>query len=401
MEDNSTIRTGVDRKRARDATRKRGGHIQKKRLHVLNNPAKLGFKGWWNAPQPWQSSTCEEFIEWCHISKQFPHERHRFHRHAEKANLTFCENVDFVERCIEVYQHLYNTAFVKRNEVSLLICRMVYAEVVLERVVDWTTIKSSPNITVPSEPLIPRERRFPNGGLKRAIRPSANVAEKEYITDTSEADSDSDGARIPRPLRGHRVLRAAVNVAAEHVLQDMHPSENIGLIEAPMEIVGDPVEAGIEVVGVPVEAVEMVGVPLARPMDQTKDVADLRVELSEKDDIIAQLQRTIQNLHLELSTKDSVISELQNELQQRRPVEHVEAPERVAVQDPMEVDETYINNLVDVVTAGVLEDIRTPPRRQRKPVMLPPFGPLARPYVDIDGPLSQDSLSFPTVEPKC
>jgi hypothetical protein len=62
----------------------------------------------------------------------------------------------------------------------------------------------------------------------------------------------------------------------------------------------------------------------------------------------------------------------------------------------MEVDDSYINNTVDVATAGVLEDIPTPAKRRRVAVVLPPMGPFAQPYVDIDGPLSQDSLSFPT-----
>ena len=208
MEEGPAEDTWVERKRIRDATRKRPGNIQRKRMHVLNNPTKLGFKGWWNAPQPWKYSTCEEFIEWCHITKLFPHERHRHHQHSEKANLTYCLNVDFQEHCIEVYQHLYNTAFVQRNEVSLFICRMVYAEVVLERAVDWTSIKSTPKITIPEGHHIPRERKFQNGGLKRTNK--AYGVEKEYITDPSDPDSDSDGARVKRPSRTYKVRREVV-----------------------------------------------------------------------------------------------------------------------------------------------------------------------------------------------
>jgi hypothetical protein len=60
----------------------------------------------------------------------------------------------------------------------------------------------------------------------------------------------------------------------------------------------------------------------------------------------------------------------------------------------MDVDTLNFNNVVDMATAGVLDGIRTPARRQRPPVMLPLMGRLAQPYVDFDGPLSEDPSSF-------
>jgi hypothetical protein len=93
----------AEKKKIRDRERKRGGKKMKKRLHVLNNPTKLAFRNWQDEPEPWKYSTCEEFIEWCHITKIFPHERHRNHRTSDKANLYYCLNAEFVERCIQVY----------------------------------------------------------------------------------------------------------------------------------------------------------------------------------------------------------------------------------------------------------------------------------------------------------
>jgi len=81
---------------------------------------------------------------------------------------------------------------------------MVYAEVVMEKAVDWTSIKSTPKIIMPEGPEIPRERKFQIGGLKKAVR--SNAPEREYITDIS--DPDSDGSRVRLPPRGHGVLRA-------------------------------------------------------------------------------------------------------------------------------------------------------------------------------------------------
>jgi hypothetical protein len=71
------VTEGQQRKIERDKTRARRGNVQRKRLHVLRNPSKLAFRGWEEVPEPWTYADCEEYIEWCHIDKKFPLERHR------------------------------------------------------------------------------------------------------------------------------------------------------------------------------------------------------------------------------------------------------------------------------------------------------------------------------------
>ena len=48
-----------------------------------------------------------------------------------------------------------------RNEVPLFICRMVYAEVMLHRQVDWRTIRLTPSVQ-----RRPREMAIPTGVLR-------------------------------------------------------------------------------------------------------------------------------------------------------------------------------------------------------------------------------------------
>ena len=138
-----TLTDAQRRKIEKDKTRVRRGNVQRKRLHVLNNPSKLAFRGWEEVPEPWTYADCEEYIEWCHIDKKFPPERHRKNRKSNKANLRFCSCPDFTQRCIEVYQVLYGRANVERNEIMLYICQMVWVEVVLKKKVDWRTIKQA------------------------------------------------------------------------------------------------------------------------------------------------------------------------------------------------------------------------------------------------------------------
>jgi hypothetical protein len=154
------------RKEEADKHRERRGAIQRKRLHVLRNPEKLAFKGWKDVLEPWTFADCCEYIEWCHIGKVFPKDRHNKHRRFSKANLKYCRDEKFKQRCIEVYQVLYNHGTMHRNEASLTICRMVWAKLKLEKVVDWKTLKAAPGIHIPTERDIPRGvLKFPERGL--------------------------------------------------------------------------------------------------------------------------------------------------------------------------------------------------------------------------------------------
>jgi hypothetical protein len=60
---------------------------------------------------------------------------------------------------------------------------------------------------------------------------------------------------------------------------------------------------------------------------------------------------------LEMSIKDKEIFTLRNELPQ------VRASQPIPVDDAMEVDDNIINNVVDIATVDVLEEIRTPVKR--------------------------------------
>jgi hypothetical protein len=156
-------------------------------------PKKLAFKGWKDVPEPWTLANCCEYIKWCHIGKVFPEDRYNKHRRFSKANLKYCLDAEFKQRCIEVYQVLYNHEFVHRNEASLTICRMVWAELKLGKMVDWRTLKAAPSIYIPIEQDIPRGvLKFPGGGL--SIRRTQVEKPNEYETSDSDPDSDSDGS---------------------------------------------------------------------------------------------------------------------------------------------------------------------------------------------------------------
>ena len=179
----------------RDRTRDRCGKPWRKRLKVLDNPNKLAFKGWIDVPEPWTFEQCKQYIEWCHVGKAFKQDRYLAHRSANKANLKFCENPNFLERCIQVYQYLFCKEKVVCNEVNYKICRMVWVEVGLQRRIDWRSYGAETGVTLLPGENIPRTRMYPNGGL--GVLQTATAPPPMYDTEESSEDNDSDGANPP------------------------------------------------------------------------------------------------------------------------------------------------------------------------------------------------------------
>jgi hypothetical protein len=102
-------------KKEQDKQKRRPGKVHKKLLHILFDPDIKAFQSWKAVVEPWSLATCEKFIEWCHIGKAFPPSRHEIHRKHNVANLNYCTWPKFKERCIQVYQFLYDQANVKSN----------------------------------------------------------------------------------------------------------------------------------------------------------------------------------------------------------------------------------------------------------------------------------------------
>ena len=226
----------------RDKMRDRHGKPCKKHLKVLDNPHKMAFRGWTDVPEPWTFEQCKQYIQWCHVGKAFKRDRYLAHRQANKANLKFCENPNFLERCIQVYQYLYCKEKVVCNEVNYKICRMVWVEVGLLRRVDWRSYGPETGVTLPPGENIPQTRTYPNGGL--GVLRTVTVPPPTYDTEESSEDSDSGGANPPflstsptairaRQLRARKRARDGLsrphqNVAIHATMAELHvPSTSV------------------------------------------------------------------------------------------------------------------------------------------------------------------------------
>ena len=171
---------------------KKKGDPQPRHRRILLDPNSRAFNGWDKVESPWTFPRCKLFVGWCHIGKLFPLHRHKIHLHNNCANLHYCRDDDFVQRCIEVHRALYGTPKVPKSEVSLGICQMVYAELKLGIVVDWSTMKTSKKVTVPNVRDIPRAgpSHNPRDGLGPKKNIIAGVPDSEYSWSTTSSTSD-------------------------------------------------------------------------------------------------------------------------------------------------------------------------------------------------------------------
>ena len=248
-----------------DRMRDRRGKPCRKRLKVLDNPHKVAFRGWTDVPEPWTFEQCKQYIEWCHVGKAFKRDRHLAHRQANKANLKFCENPNFLERCIQVYQYLYRKEKVVRNEVNYKICRMVWVEVGLQRRVDWRSYGPETGVTLPPGENIPQTRMYPNGGL--GVLRTVTVPPPTYDTEESSEDSDSDGANPPFLSTSPTAIRARQLRARKRARDGLsRPHQNVAVHATMVE----PHEHGTSVIQRALDF-EAPRTGPADPMDITQD----------------------------------------------------------------------------------------------------------------------------------
>ena len=177
------------------------GHSQPRQRRYLVDPGAMAYRGWERLGNEWTANECKLFVGWCHIGKLFPYHRHKQHLSTNMANLHYCRDDQFRQRCIEVYNRLYNTVTVKRNEVPLFLCQMVYAEVVLSRRVDWRTIKGTKIAnTIPTKDIPtagPAGDPWAGLGKRKHIKPGVPDAEFEWSDHSSSIGSDDVDEEVP------------------------------------------------------------------------------------------------------------------------------------------------------------------------------------------------------------
>jgi hypothetical protein len=103
----------------------------------------------------------------------------------------FANGLFLKERCIEMFQHIYEKPFLERNECPLSILRMVYAEVLLGKMVDLMTIniQSKSNMKAPLTSFFGLGRKFLHGGLGKKM-PSIEIPNDMVVHSATSSDDE-------------------------------------------------------------------------------------------------------------------------------------------------------------------------------------------------------------------
>jgi hypothetical protein len=123
-------------------------------------------------------------------------------------------------------QHIYEKPFLERNECPLSILRMVYAEVVLGKRVDWMTIKiqTNSNMEAPLSPFFGKGRKFPNGGLTRKVPPKNPTPNDMVVHSPTSSDDEKTGCT---PVVRRALLNSIKGRVVHNTLTEMVANEPI------------------------------------------------------------------------------------------------------------------------------------------------------------------------------
>jgi hypothetical protein len=137
-----------------------------------------------------------------------------------------------------MYQHIYEKPFLERNECPLSILRMVYAEVVLGKRVDWMTIniQTNSNMKAPLSLFFGRGRKFPKGGLTKKMPLKISTPNDMVEHEPQSSDDEKNGCT---PAVRHAILdnirgRMVHNTLIEMVANE--PTEEPLLLQAIMDM---------------------------------------------------------------------------------------------------------------------------------------------------------------------
>jgi hypothetical protein len=107
---------------------------------ALEDPNMRAEKDWENEKEEyWSSKTCKKYMKMCHIDKLWPKECHTAHTRGFACRPLTCNDDHFIHRAEEVWRALLGNRERSKGLFNYGLVAMVYAELKLERKVDWST----------------------------------------------------------------------------------------------------------------------------------------------------------------------------------------------------------------------------------------------------------------------
>ena len=109
---------------------------------ILDDPNIKAESGWEEEVEYWTFKTCKKYVKMYHIDKLWPRDYHAVHTHGFCCKPRNCNNKHFVHRSEEVWRSLFGGKPRSKGCINHSVGSMVYAELILNRKVDWSTYPS-------------------------------------------------------------------------------------------------------------------------------------------------------------------------------------------------------------------------------------------------------------------
>jgi hypothetical protein len=107
---------------------------------ALEDPNMRVEKDWKNEKEEcWSSKTYKKYVKMCHIDKLWPKECYAVHTKSFACRPWTCNDDHFIHRAEEVWRALFGNREKSKGLFNYDLVAMVYAELKLERKVDWNT----------------------------------------------------------------------------------------------------------------------------------------------------------------------------------------------------------------------------------------------------------------------
>lgn len=112
-------------------------------LEIFHDPNLLAYNGWETEPEPWTASTAQAYVGFPHFDRLWPERCHEQHCKAKGARYNNIEDVDVKWRFLTILRAISNSERWPKNSIPRCILSTMYAEHVLRKAVDWSTLRGN------------------------------------------------------------------------------------------------------------------------------------------------------------------------------------------------------------------------------------------------------------------
>jgi hypothetical protein len=126
----------------------RGGRKKPRRpvdleLEILHNPNLLAYEGWQTVPEPWTAASAMNYVSFPHFDRLWPEGCHEQHCKSRDTKYSHIEDLEIKWRFLTILRAISNLERWAKNSIPRCIASMMYAEHVLRKRVDWSTLRSA------------------------------------------------------------------------------------------------------------------------------------------------------------------------------------------------------------------------------------------------------------------